>query len=199
MPDRPFATDRTRSFRETELSEFNQKKISDIEEFGCQVIHVADNHSARLSFSYTVGVYDTCGQPEVVEVGLPHETAHALLNEAADRLRRGADLTRGRHGDMIGGVDCEFRPVDPKWARHLMHGANRYYRNLEYPVLQAVYPDLENRFQEDPHFDRSFIQPLLQADVHFTEVEKRLAIRRAVSSIGSFPIRRIQAFLSQAP
>jgi len=32
-----------------------------------------------------------------------------LLNEAAARLREGIDLSRGRHRDMIGDVECEFR------------------------------------------------------------------------------------------
>lgn len=120
--------------------------------------------AVSTGFSYTIGVYDTCGQPEVVVVGLPFGTAHALLNEAASRLRRGADLTQGRHAEMVGKMDCEFRPVDPKWAKHLMLGANWFYRKTEYPVLQAVFPDLDNGFPEDPDFDRRFIQPLLQQE-----------------------------------
>jgi len=68
-------------------------------------------------------------------------------------------------------VDCEFRPVDPKWARHLMLGANWFYRATEYPVIQAVYPDLDNRFPEDTGFDRNFSQPLLQTELPVTELE----------------------------
>jgi hypothetical protein len=61
-------------------------------------------HSAKSSagpgWSYTLGVYDTCDQPEVITVGLREETAHFLLNEAAGGLRNGVNLAEGRHRDM---------------------------------------------------------------------------------------------------
>jgi Domain of unknown function (DUF4262) len=169
---RPFETDRTRRHREDKLSKFNEEEITNIEKFGCQVLSVALSEASPPGFSYTIGVYDTCGHPELIVVALPFQTAHALLNEAAGRLRRGIDLTQGRHVEMVGEVDCEFRPVAPKWAKHLMLGANWFYRGTGYPVLQAVYPDLENRFPEDPDFDGRFIQPLLQTESRATELEE---------------------------
>ena len=53
-----------------------------------------------------------------------------------------------------------------------MLGANWYYRETAYPVLQAVYPDLENRFPADPQFDRRLLQPLLQTESPVTDLEK---------------------------
>jgi hypothetical protein len=38
---RPFETDRTRRHRQGELSKFNEGEISNIEEFGCEVLSVA--------------------------------------------------------------------------------------------------------------------------------------------------------------
>lgn len=72
---------------------------------------------------------------------------------------------------MLGNVECEFRPVDPKWIK-LMGWAYWFYEGKEFPVLQAVYPDLENRFPEDPEFDRSFQQPLMQPDQLMSPIEK---------------------------
>lgn len=37
--------------------------------------------------------------------------------------------------------------------------------------MQAVYPDLENRFPEDEQFDRAFEQPLMQPTAPMTRVE----------------------------
>ena len=34
--------------------------------------------------------------------------------------------------------------------------------HVEFPVLQAVYPDRENRFPEESGFDPAFAQPLMQ-------------------------------------
>ena len=86
-------------------------------------------------------------------------------------LRAGVDLTEGRHRDLIGQVDCEFRPVDRKWVEHLMGRALWYYDGDDFPVIQAVYPDLPNRFPEDEGFDKSFEQLLMQTDAPMTRAE----------------------------
>lgn len=158
---RNFETARMRNFRANALSKADESTISHIEEFGCSVVNVArKNHG--LGWSYTIGIFDTSGKPEIITVGLPPETAHFALNEGAKLLRAGVDLTHGRHHDLIGEVDCEFHPVDRKWVGHLMNWAVWYYDGSDFPVLQAVYPDRENRFPEDEGFDKAFEQPLMQ-------------------------------------
>jgi hypothetical protein len=157
-----FETERTRAFRAGTLDKESERTIRCVEEFGSQNIHVK-GHPANMAFSYTIGVFDTCGQPEIIAVGLRSETAQWLLNEAADRLRRGVDLTMERQKGLFGGdVECEFRPVDPRWVRHVMNWACWYNGDADFPVLQAVYPDKRNRFPEDEGFDSYFRQPLLQ-------------------------------------
>jgi hypothetical protein len=47
-----------------------------------------------------------------------------------------------------------------------------YYGEDDFPVLQAVYLDLENRFPEERGFDNDFEQPLLQTDTPQTTVEQ---------------------------
>ncbi len=171
MAGQAFTTERTTMLRGAELTEREQRTVSDIEIFGCAVIHVQAS-SEGPGWSYTIGVHDTCGKPEIVVVGLPQETAHYLLNEAVERMRNGLDLSRGRHLELVGDVECEFRPVDPKWTQHIMGWANWYYGEETYPAMQAAYPDLENRFPEDEGFDDRFQQPCLQPDAHFTNIER---------------------------
>ena len=165
-----FETGRTQTFRATALSEEDERTISHIEEFGCSVVSVKRTKYG-LGWSYTVGVFDTSSKPEIITVGLKPETAHFALNEAAKMLRSGVDLTKGRHRDVIGQVDCEFRPMDAKWIRHLMGWAVWYYDDTSFPVLQAVYPDLENRFPEDEGFDKAFEQPLMQPTAPMARAE----------------------------
>jgi hypothetical protein len=165
-----FQTARTEKFRATSLCQEDDRTISHIEEFGCSVVNVAKtNHG--LGWSYTIGIFDTSGKPEIITVGLPPETAHFALNESAKLLRAGVDLTKGRHRDLIGQVDCEFRPVDPKWVEHLMGWAAWYYDGGAFPVLQVVYPDRQNRFPEDEGFDKTFEQPLMQPNAAMTRAE----------------------------
>ena len=166
-----FETARTRKFRSHPLDQEDERTISHIEEFGCSVITVESTHCAP-GWSYTIGVFDTAGKPEIITVGLPQDTAHFALNEAAKRLRDGVDLTRDRQSEVIGQVECEFRPVDPKWVSHLMGWAVWYYEGTDFPVLQAVYPDLDNRFPEDKGFDVAFEQPLMQPAAPMRRAER---------------------------
>jgi hypothetical protein len=53
-----------------------------------------------------------------------------------------------------------------------MLGATWFYEGAEFPVLQAVYPDLENHFPEDANFDLNFAQPLLQPKMSFGQIEE---------------------------
>jgi hypothetical protein len=174
MPDsvRNFETARTRHFRATDLSVPDERTIGHIEQFGCSVLSVGRDCRDDFNWTYTIGVYDTCGKPDLITVGLPFKTAKPCLNEAVKRQRSGVDLSQARQADLLGNVDCEFRPVDPKWVKHLMNWANWYYGRADYPVLQAIYPDLENRFPEDKGFNRKFAQPMMQPSVPFTEVEQ---------------------------
>jgi hypothetical protein len=167
---RKFETARTRKFRETELCREDERTIGHIEEFGCSVLSV-ERTSYGLGWSYTVGIFDTCAKPELITVGLPPETAHYALNEAAKLMRAGADLTKKRHRGLVGEVECEFRPVDPKWITQLMGWAIWYYDGAAFPVLQALYPDLENRFPGDKEFDQRFAQPLMQPSAPMMKVE----------------------------
>ena len=60
--------------------------------------------------------------------------------------------------------------MDAKWAKHLVGWAIWYYDHAEFPVLQAVYPDHENRPGE-ADFDPAFAQPLMQSDSPMTVIE----------------------------
>jgi hypothetical protein len=169
--DRRFETDRTRRFRAGTLSAVDDGTIGDIERCGVSIVSVVSS-GYGLGWSYTIGVFDTGGGPELIAVGLSPETAQYLLGEAAERLRAGVDLSHGRHRGLIGEVECEFRSVDPKWVSHLMNWARWYYAGDDFPVLQAVYPDLENRFPEDERFDSRFEQPLMQPGAPMTRPER---------------------------
>ena len=169
--DQKFETARTRHFRTGVLNEDDEGTIRNIEKFGCSVLSVKSDAGRASGWTYTIGVFDTCGKPDLVTVGLDPEVAHSCLNEAVKRQRNGIDLAQGRHNNLIWNVDCEFRPVEAKWVKHIMNWANWYYGGSDYPVLQAIYPDLQKRFPEDEGFNTHFEQPLMQPDAPMTRVE----------------------------
>lgn len=151
-------------WRTRELKPTFVEAIDTIEEFGCQVMHIRAD-STCPSFSYTVGVTDVCGKPELITVGLMDKTAHHALNESVALMKRGINLSKGRHRDIVGDVEVEFRPVDAKWLHHIMLRTDWFYEAADVPVLQLIYPDLENRFEGEEGFDETFLQPDLSIAV----------------------------------
>jgi hypothetical protein len=162
MSEMKFATERTRALKASgELEPQDAKIVDDIERFGCSIV-IIGAAKPRRGWAFTLGVTDTCGAPELIVAGLKDETASRMLNAAVDLQRRGIDLSVGRYRELVGEVECEFRPVDRKWLRELMGWAVWYNDGDSFPVLQAVYPDLDNRFPEDEGFNDYFRQPRLQ-------------------------------------
>lgn len=171
LSDSPhFSTSRLRFWKEqVDLPQALRTTLDHIEKHGCSVLYVQGDPTSR--FSYTVGVFDTCGQPEIITVGLIEKTAHIALNAAVKLLRAGVDLTQGRYKELVGEVECKFAPVDPKWLRHVMGRADWYYPSDEIPVLQLIYPDLNNHFQDEEGFEEYFRQPMLTRGVIDAERE----------------------------
>lgn len=167
---KPYVTIRTMLWRTRELKPFFAESIDTIEEYGCRIIYVATQNK-NDSWSYTTGVYETCGKPEIITVGLRMETAKTALNEAVQRLRQGVDLTQGRQTEIIGSVDVEFRAVDPRWREHLMLHTEWFYEGRDVPVLQLIFPDLQNRFPGEPDFDERFTQPILSGGIKHGSLE----------------------------
>ncbi|HTM18649.1 MAG TPA: DUF4262 domain-containing protein [Terracidiphilus sp.] len=169
--NKKFATERSKYLRTAELTKTDEWAIDQIEEHGCALISVGRDCNEDFSWTYSLGIYDTCGQPELITVGLPFEVAKFCLNEAARRMCAGVDLTKERQKELISNVDCELRLVAPKWVERLMNFANWYNDGVEYPALQIIYPDLQNRFQWERSFESRFVQPLLQPGTPLTPID----------------------------
>ena len=172
--EKKYITERTTAWRATDLDSQEKGTIENVETFGCSIFHIdsSPQESDRPLFSFTVGAYDTGAKAEFICIGLKESLTTSVLNAAADLQRDGVDLTTGRHSNLIGEVECEFRPVDPKWIEHLMGWAKWFYSGTDFPVLQVVYPDAQNRFPEDDGFNTYFDQPLLQPGVPMRRIEE---------------------------
>jgi Domain of unknown function (DUF4262) len=170
MSDRPYITERTQMWSGRDLKPFFVESIKDIEEFGYRTIYVG-NDNPNDSWTYTTGVFDSFGKPELITVGLRLQTAQAALDEAIRRLRKGIDLTEERQSEIVGHVDVEFRSVDLRWRQHLMLHTEWFYEGANVPVLQLIYPDLQNRFPGDPSFDETFAQPIFSDKIKHGSLE----------------------------
>jgi hypothetical protein len=173
MPESPYRTERTKLWRSRDIKPWFVEAIDVIEKSGCQILSVSSN-VVTPNFTYTTGIYDNCNQPEIITIGLPHNVAGSALNEAARRMRKGIDLSKGRHSDLLGKVDVEFHPVHPRWLHHIMLRTDWFYEGGDVPVLQLVYPDLKNRFPGELGFDVAFEQPILSGTSEHGSLEHDL-------------------------
>jgi hypothetical protein len=105
-------TERTRFLRSQKLEPDEAKLVDDIEKHGCHVIQVSPENGFP-GWSFTIGLEDVLGVPELIVIGLKDEIAHSLLNECARRLQSGARFGTGRREQgLLSNVECEFRPVE---------------------------------------------------------------------------------------
>jgi hypothetical protein len=172
--DHGFVTDRLKFWeaRREKLEPTFQSTLDNIEKHGWELMCVKGDDIAP-GFSYTVGVYEATGQPEIIEVGLRKDTAHYALNEAARRMRAGELKINQREAEIISNVDCVFRPIEDRWIQQLMYRAQWFYNDLPFPAVQCIYPDIENRFPWEEDFDSSWRprQALLFDGAEWTRVE----------------------------
>jgi len=156
-------TDRVQLLRQSKLEPDETKLVDDVEKYGCHVIQVREE-GGFPGWSYTVGLSDVLGCPELIVIGLKEVVAHSLLNECAERLQAGIRFHEGsRAQELLADVECEFRWVENRWLRQTMGYAVWFYGGDDFQALQCVYPDLSNHFPWDAGFDSGWRgrQPLL--------------------------------------
>ena len=73
----------------------NAKALANIEEYGCQVIHVIAEDD-QPPFSYSVGIQKSSGAPEVIVIGLKQPISHFAINEYNRRVRAGERIHAGQ-------------------------------------------------------------------------------------------------------
>ena len=111
-----------------------------ITKFGCSVIHVQEEGELP-PFTYSVGITEQTGEPEVVVIGLKRELAHFVVNEYNRRVRAGERFAAGQlYSGFIEGFDVLAEEV-PLEAYDEYFGQNlKLYGGASFRVLQLIYP-----------------------------------------------------------
>ncbi|MFE2070646.1 DUF4262 domain-containing protein [Streptomyces sp. NPDC059467] len=102
-------------------------------------------------FAYTIGLSHTHGAPELAMFGLDIHDTHRMLNRLGAKSAAGAALAGGQsRADIVDGQQVALRQVDLRWYRTFFGRAIGFYRRPPFPVLQAVWPDADDRFHWEP-------------------------------------------------
>ena len=112
------------------------------------------------AFGYTVGLFGL-GHPELVIVGTNADTAAAVLNDLAARIRDGANLVPG---ELITFDDWPHLIVPEQLPNPgaILFAANRFYARPSWasvPALQLSYDDPAGRFPWEEDYAAPDQQP----------------------------------------
>lgn len=140
-----------------------QKVIDDIATHGWHCIHITAE-GALVSYSFTVGLFQSYGHPELIVFGLPQQVAHDILATAADAARSGSpiDLTEPTQA-LLTDACCEFVAVPATAYREHVGYALWYYEKKLFPLYQIVWPSRSGLFPWHPEASISFreAQPVI--------------------------------------
>ena len=157
----------------------HEKTKADIEKYGLSVIMLRAS-GYRPSFAYSVGLWEKFKHPEIICFGFSTETLHGLVNDAAELVKSGSVIVTNKiYNNFFEKNDTAFVKVDPLYLSDYFDYGINYYQSEDFPALQFVWTDRNNKFPWEEGFEEEFIykQPLLDrsTDFKFREV-KSLAV-----------------------
>jgi len=141
--------------------------LSDIDTLGWSVIMVPEDNDGP-AFAYTVGLYHTFNHPEILMAGLEIEFMNTLLNDLGQDVSNGISYEAGKqYSGVIETFFCSFQTIDEKFYQDYLGTALSFYKDLSFPALQCVYPDMSGRYLWEPDVNPALVemQPLLSAAV----------------------------------
>lgn len=148
----------------------DEKKLSDdIEKFGWTVI-LLEATDYLPSFAYTVGLWRNYNHPEIISFGLTTKTLHLILSDAGEIVKVGQKMKVGKnYDDFFEDNDTQFLKVDSRNVSDYFGHAIKYYQTTDFPAIQLVWTDRNNKFPWDKNYEEEFEhrQPLLDRNTDF--------------------------------
>ena len=148
---------------------------SDIEKYGLSVI-IIEATDYLPSFAYSIGLWTKYNHPEIICFGLRTQTLHSIINDVADLVKCGQKTeTNKTYHNVFENSKAEFLKVDSCNLSDYFGTAIDFYNSNEFPALQLIWPDRNDKFPWETDFEEEFIykQPLLDrnADFKFREAK----------------------------
>ena len=157
-------------------TEEGRNQVKDhIEKYGCHIV-LLNPVDDLPGFGYTIGLYEKYNHPEIICFGLSNDVLMGVLNDACSDIKEGCKFTTDKREDhLIDGYNVEFLSVNSDYYANYVGYARWYYHNVDFPLLQLVWPDKSGVFSWEDNFnpDRKFKQPLLDRNTDFKFYEER--------------------------
>lgn len=136
----------------------HSKIKSDIAQHGLHIIHVMSVGDLP-NFSYSIGLYETYNQPEIIIVGLKQDINHIIINNIAYAYKEACFFENGEYYEnMLDNFKCLVLDVNQKYYDEYVGQALEYYGDNKFPIQQIVWPATNGKFPFDEGAPDSFKQ-----------------------------------------
>jgi hypothetical protein len=145
-------------------AEADARALANIEKYGLHVISVMEDDE-HAPFSYSIGIEQSLGMPELIIIGLKSDVAHSAINECYRQMKEGGTIVPGTRvaGLLGGGFECLVGAASPGQVAEYMHWAKWLYKDRPFRACQIIWPSTTGVFPWEPGASDWFIarQPLL--------------------------------------
>ena len=138
------------------MDKHEAKALDDIESYGCHIIHVMEDESLPR-FSYSIGIEQCTGQPELIVTGLDQELAHWLINEYNRRVKSGETFKPDQfYSGFLDKFDVTFKKVQQQFYPTYFGWAHWLYKGDSFRALQLIYPSTKGMWPWDSNASDDF-------------------------------------------
>ena len=160
------------NFLGSPVNDEDKKAFENIKDYGCHILNVMEDEHGP-SFSYSIGIQQCLGKPELLVHGLNQELAQAMINDYNFRLKEGEEFIPGKYyDDFLEGFKVCFTEVDLKFYDDYFGWGKWLYKGTDFKVLQLIWPTTEGLWPWDEHGSEyySWSQPILNSSQCITKI-----------------------------
>jgi hypothetical protein len=123
----------------------SQQIVDDVQNFGWTVVGFEPDENGT-GYSYSVGMHQTLGHPEILVLGLHGQHAAQLINAIGDEIKAGRSFRDGETVEnLFSGFPMAFRKVADEYS-YLADKVQWFYETADVGLLQCFWPDPNRLF-----------------------------------------------------
>ena len=110
-------------------------------------------------FTYSIGIEQSLGMPELIVIGLKSNVAHSAINECYRQMKEGGAIAPGARvaGLLGGGFECLIGEATSEKVSDYMHWASWLYKGQPFRAYQLIWPSTTGEFPWEPGASDWFI------------------------------------------
>lgn len=134
----------------------DRKILADIKRVGWAVMGIT--HEGDMpTFSFSVGMYEALGTPEIMMMGLNPKMATNFINLIGEKIKKGERFEAGQTYDSLAeGFKTAFVNMERRHYKGYLGYAGWYYGDWDFPTMQCVWPDKKGVFPWEEGFEPRF-------------------------------------------